>query len=364
MIHLPILLIHGFNGAPTNWTGPSDRFPEFLAEHGFDPDLIRVFGYGYDMFKGKRTYNNLGDIRQIAHRLDDPNSADAHDCSVDVLSRDSVARGGPRTVTIIAHSSGGLVARYYLTRREQDQFGTRYRGNVGRAIFLGTPHRGVDVEDILDPLPTNMLVYRLMVRVHYLLPPEYSEQSQSLRQHFSQLHETTRKAFYGESSELDTPGETPAFKQMHPGSEFLQDINRPGGMPDDAEYHNIIGDIRAGVRIEAFGRTVLDREKSFGDFLVSAESAGSIPNAPSITYPIVDEHCLQVDVGRRVSQLVQFADNGEHPIPIHRYLRSLPAARRRMLAILIESGADKTKTPDEHDAVLLAEMGRASGPGG
>ncbi len=234
MIHLPILLIHGFNGAPSNWTGPSDRFPDFLAAHGFDPDLIRVFSYGYDMFKGKRTYNNLGDIREIAHRMDNPNGQDAHDCSVDLLSRASVARGGPAKVTLIAHSSGGLVARYYLTRQTEDEFGTRYRGNVGRAIFLGTPHRGVDVEDILDPLPTNLLVYRLMVRLHYLFPLEYREHSQLLRDQFNAIRERTRKAFYGESSELG-PSETPAFKELHPGSEFLQDINRPGAMPD-AEY--------------------------------------------------------------------------------------------------------------------------------
>src|SRR5512138_1063764 len=70
MIPQPILLIHGLNGSPSNWTGPDDRFPEFLAAHGYDPALIRVFNYGYEVYNGKRTYNNLGDIRQIAHRLD------------------------------------------------------------------------------------------------------------------------------------------------------------------------------------------------------------------------------------------------------------------------------------------------------
>ncbi len=133
MIRLPILLIHGFNGAPTNWTGPSDRFPDFLVEHGFDPDLIRVFSYGYDT---------------------------------------------------------------------------------------------------------------------------------------------------------------------------------------------------------------------------------------SITFPIVDEHCLQVDVGRRASSLVQFTDNGEHPIPIHRHLRSLPAARRQMLAILIGNDEDQGEMPNGHDAMPAPAMGRVFGRDG
>ncbi len=335
MISLPILLIHGFNGAPSNWTGPGDRFPDFLAAHGFDPELIRVFSFGYDEYQGKRIYNNLGDMRRIAHRLDDPDGEAAHDCSVERLSADSVARGGPPRVTIITHSSGGLIARYYLTRQDADEFGTRYRGNVARAIFLGTPHHGVDVEDILDPLPTNLLVYRLMVRLHYLFPPEYHEQAQSLRAQFRDFRRVTRTAFLPG----DEAGVTPAFKQMHPHSPFLQDINRPGAMPREAEYFNIIGDIRAGVRVNAFGRTLLDHTKRFGDFLVSTESAGSIPNAPSECYPIVDEFCLDVDLGRRISHSVHLNDNTAEPIPIHRHLRNLPASRKKMLEILTAAAA-------------------------
>lgn len=330
---LPILLIHGFNGAPSNWTGPSDRFPDYLAAHGYDPELIRVFSYGYDDYDGKRTYNNLGDIRQIAHRLDDQKGDDSYNCSVDRLSRESVARGGPAEVTIIAHSSGGLVARYYLTRDRRDEFGTLYRGNVGRVIFLGTPHDGVDVEDILDPLPTNLLLYRLMVRVHYLFPPEYHEQSKSLRTQFREMRRLTKSAFLGDDA---AAAETPAFKQMHPGSAFLNDINRPGAMPGNARYYNIVGDIRARVWIHAFRRVLVDAEKSFGDFLVTTASAGAIPNAPSQCFPLVDEYSVKVDIGLRLSHLLQLEQSGEWQIPIHRHLRSLPDARKKMLEILEE----------------------------
>ncbi len=330
MIPLPILLIHGFNGAPSNWTGPDDRFPDYLAAHGFDPALIRVFSFGYVQYNGKPTYNNLGDMRRIAHRLDDADGDDAHNCSLQRLSADSIARGGPEQVTIIAHSSGGLIARYYLTRQDPDEFGTRYRGNVARAIFLGTPHHGVDIEDILDPLPTNILVYRLMVRLHYLFPPGYREQGESLRAQFRDLRRVTRTTFLGR----EDAAETPAFKQMHPNSQFLQDINRPRAMPRDAAYFNIVGDIRARVRVNAVGRTLLNGEKCFGDFLVSTGSAGSIPNAPSECYPIVDEFRLNVDIGKRISQLVRFGDSNAEPIPIHRHLRNLPASRKKMLELL------------------------------
>ncbi len=334
MIHQPILLIHGFNGAPSNWTGPADRFPEFLAAHGYDPTLIRVFSYGDEVYNGKRTYNNLGDIRQIAHRLDQADSDDPETraAAVDRLSQDSVARGGPAGITIIAHSSGGLVARYYLTRRIEDAFGTRYRGNVARVIFLGTPHQGVDVEDLLDPLPTNLLIYRMMVRVHYLFPPEYHEQAQTLRGMFNDLKQATQRELLVESD----PGEVPAFKEMHPGSKLLTEINQPGAMPQETAYYNIIGDVRAGLSLEWRDRVVFERERSFGDLLVSTASAGVIPNARSQTTALVETHCLQVDATRHLSRLVRLTDAGAHPTPIHRHLRSLPAARERILEILAD----------------------------
>ncbi len=70
MISAPILFIHGLNGAPANWTGAADGLPQYLAAHGYDPELIRVFSYGYAESGGKRYYNGTGDMRQIAHRLD------------------------------------------------------------------------------------------------------------------------------------------------------------------------------------------------------------------------------------------------------------------------------------------------------
>ncbi|MGE5141340.1 MAG: esterase/lipase family protein [Rudaea sp.] len=336
MIHQPIILIHGFNGSPSNWTGPADRFPDFLAARGYDPSLIRVFNYGEDKSGGKATYNSLGDIREIAHRLDgsDLSGPDLENCSVDNLSKESVAAGGPPKVTIIAHSSGGLVARYYLACSVPDSFGTRYRGNVDRVIFLGTPHQGVDVEDILDPLPTNLLVYRLMVRLHYLFPPEYREQAESLRKELGDLHRETKQLLAGEQAAREDTGETPAFKELHPHSPLLEQINRPGAMPRDIEYFNIVGDIRVRVQIEVGGRHVFDHTKSLGDLLVTTASAGSIPNAPSQCFQLVQERCLALDLSRNLSREVSLSESGVQPLPVHRWLRSLPAARERMLEIL------------------------------
>lgn len=345
-IAMPIMLIHGFNGSPRNWTGPEDLFPEFLAAHGYDPSLIRVFNYGYDIYKGKRYYNNLGDIRQIAHRLDEDASSDPDllQCSVDRLSRDSVARGGAPQVTIIAHSSGGLVARYYLSRKTEDEFGTLYRGRVGQVIFLGTPHQGVDVEDILDPLP-NHWIYDLMVRLHYLLPPEFHEHTQSLRAKIQNLHASRKQAWAQDQDTGQKTEETPTFKQIHPHSEFLNEINRMGAMPADVSYFNIFGDIRLGVRVQFGHRTLVDGERDFGDFLVTTMSAGTIPNARSDPFAIAEEYSLDIDTSKKIRPLVEVQATQDGPTPIHRWLRGHPASRKRILEILANSAGAGTVQP-------------------
>jgi pimeloyl-ACP methyl ester carboxylesterase len=336
MIRLPILLIHGFNGAPSNWTGAADHFPQMLAAQGYDPELIRVFNYGYAESEGKRYYNSTGDLRQIAHRLDEANSNDPEliECSVDQLSEASRQRGGPEKITIIAHSSGGLIARYYLTRQSEDAFGTRYRGNVARAIFLGTPHQGVDGEDILDPLPSN-LTYGLMLRFHYLFPRDYNGDYHTFRTRFRHLRKKTWRD-WNDTHRDDQTTEMPAFRQMHPGSEFLNDINRPGAMPPDVIYFNIVGDIRAGMRLQIGKRVLLDKEKDFGDFLVTVKSAGGIPNAASHCFSVTTEYSVQVKAARPWDRVLQIGSYGDHPLPIHRHLRRHPVIHQRVLEILGE----------------------------
>jgi hypothetical protein len=84
--------------------------------------------------------------------------------------------------------------------------------------------------------------------------------------------------------------------------------------------------------------------KSFGDFLVSTGSASTIPNARSQCHPLVNEYCLDADLGHRTSHLLQVEHDGTSKIPIHRHLRSLPAARAKMLEIL------------QHNAVKTAAL--------
>ena len=157
---LPVMFIHGFNGDPGDWT--DGGFRQYLLDHGdLDPDLVRLFRYGV---AEDGTYNNRGDLRPIASRLAGVGLSDKDrlTCSVDQLSADSVARGGPAQVTLIAHSLGGIISRYYLSRTTPDEFGTIYRGNVGRLITIASPHRGVDLARLTELAPRGSLGWQFI----------------------------------------------------------------------------------------------------------------------------------------------------------------------------------------------------------
>lgn len=329
MIPLPILLIHGFNGQPANWTDPEDRFPDFLAAHGFDPALIRLFSYGFIQKDGKPIYNAVGDLRALAHRLDESESADpeTRQAAVEQLSRDSVARGGPSKITIIAHSSGGLIARYYLSCAAPDEFNTRYRGNVARVLMLGTPHLGVDFESALDPLPSP-IVFALLARMHPAFPHADLDDIQEMRSSMQQTQESIRQQFLGDSVR-DT---TSAYKQFHPNSEFLRALNRPGAMPQDVSYFNLAGDVRVTACVH-WQRREFVRETSLGDFLVSPHSACTIPNAPSSCETVVARREIDIALGGRGLIQAHVSDDAQ-PLPLHRHLRSNPTIRAALLKIL------------------------------
>lgn len=322
MIPLPILLIHGFNGQPANWTDTENRFPEFLAAHDYDPALIRLFSYGFVQEKGKPIYNATGDMRKIARRLTLADSADPEtsQAAVERLSRDSVARGGPSKITIIAHSSGGLIARYYLSCQAEDEFQTRYLGNVARVIMLGTPHLGVEIQDALDPIPTP-IVFAFLSRMHPAFPQADLDDIKEMRKSMQSIH-----------PELGSNHIT-AFQQIHPKSEFLRELNRPGAMPSDVTFYNIAGDIRVRAAVQVFERPLFQREASLGDLLVTTHSGCTIPNAASDCHHIVEPFQIGVAVGGHSFITGEF-QNDPQPAPTHRRLRAHPGAKQKILEIL------------------------------
>jgi pimeloyl-ACP methyl ester carboxylesterase len=294
---LPILFIHGFNGDPGDWT--DGGFRQYLLEHGgLDPDLVRLFRYGV---AEDGTYNNRGDLRPIAARLAGVglSAKDRLTSSVDQLSADSIARGGPAQVTLIAHSLGGIISRYYLSRTTADEFGTLYRGHVGRLITIGSPHRGVDLLRLTKLAPRDSLPWRFIRLLEKLglapaLPAEAVEAWEaSLNQ--AQLAERAQVApeMLPDSRVLLT--DTPIYQQLAPDSPLLAELNRPGTLPADVEAHTFYGDIRIRTRVllGQDGPALFDHVASFGDLAVPADSAREIPYARAMPHPHITEKVLE-----------------------------------------------------------------------
>ncbi len=333
---LPILFIHGFNGDPGDWTDGGFR-QYLLALGGLDPDLVRVFRYGV---AEDGTYNNRGDLRQIASRLAGVGLSDAErsHSSVDQLSADSVAKGGPREVTLIAHSLGGIISRYYLSRQEPDEFGTVYGGNVGRLITIGSPHRGVDLLRLTALAPRNSLIWRFIRLLERLglapaLPASEVEAWEAAL-HESELAERGRIAPEALPDSRVLLTDTPIYQQLAPDSPLLAALNRPGTLPGQVSAHTIYGDIRLGVRITAAGLTLVDKVASFGDMAVPAYSAREIPGAPATPHPYVTEKRLEMTLRLAPAETGTRSLAAFLPDTAHAKLLSNPAVHAGVLSLL------------------------------
>ena len=297
---LPVMFIHGLNGDPGNWNDSGFR-QYLLAQGDLDPDLVRLFRYGV---AEDGTYNNRGDLRQIASRLagaslDEKNLLTS---SVDRLSHDSVAKGGPAQVTIIAHSLGGIVSRYHMSRRTLDQFGTIYQGNVGRLITIGSPHRGVDLLELTKLVPRGSLGWRFIRLLEKLglapaLPASAVEQWEAtLEREQAEVRARLAPPLEEGQQERVLLTDTPIYQQLAPDSPLLKELNAPGTMPPGVECHCFYGDIRVAVHVRAGGLTLVDETVSFGDFAVPAHSAWEIPGASSTPHPYITEQRIDLTI--------------------------------------------------------------------
>jgi pimeloyl-ACP methyl ester carboxylesterase len=268
---------------------------------------VRLFRYG---IAEDGTYNNRGDLRQIASRLAGASlsESEAIHSSVDRLSADSVARGGPAQVTLIAHSLGGIICRYYLSRSQPDEFGTHYAGKVGRLIQIASPNRGVDLLRLTKLIPANSLPWRLIRLLEKIglapaLPGEAIEAWEAMLAR-DQIAERARliPELSRSPNELVTAGEqvmiadSPILHQLDPDGPLLADLNRAGAMPDQVECHTLYGDIRVNVRVAAGGLTLLDHTQSFGDLTVPVYSAREIPGAHAAPHAFITEKRINLSL--------------------------------------------------------------------
>jgi pimeloyl-ACP methyl ester carboxylesterase len=329
---LPVLFIHGFNGDPEDWTGGG--FRQYLLAHGdLEPSLVRIFRYGV---APDGTYNNRGDLRQIASRLAGTgmDEADLLTSSVDRLSQDSVARGGPAQVTLIAHSLGGIISRYYLSQRTADEFGAIYRGNVGRLITIGSPHRGVDLMRLTKLVPRDSLGWRLIRLLERLgLAPALPASSVDQWEATLERQQAEARARLNPAEARVLLSDTPIYQQLAPDSSLLAALNRAGTMPDGVECHCFYGDIRAILHLQVGSLALVDETVSFGDLAVPAYSAREIPGAVSTPHPYLTEERLDLTL-RGASQAEARSVWDALPETAHANLLSNAAVHAAALALL------------------------------
>ncbi|MFQ6013881.1 MAG: esterase/lipase family protein [Anaerolineae bacterium] len=298
----PVMLIHGFSGSPEHWE--LDGFTDFLVEGGgFDPDLIHLFHYGYKEEGGRPVYNNQGDITAIAHRLSEypTDVAEELDSQIDRLSQESLGKGGPEKVDIIAHSMGGIIARYYLSCREADRWGTKYSGKVGKLIQLGSPNLGVPTIQVIEQLiPEDSWIRGLLDWIEKL-PFVTSQPTKVLERLEANVRRMQSKAIEEEFGDISVDRsilDSPALDQLVSGSPFMEELNRPGKMPEEVDYHSCYGDISFNLEVKLLGMPIFRRTIPLGDMIVPAESASTIPGVEVQRHPFTEKYDLIISLGR------------------------------------------------------------------
>src|SRR5690606_38332533 len=116
----PVVLVHGFTSSASAWSsygGPDG----FLADMGIEAYVVGdpLLGPPLDM---GRTTTPTAETNTIAE------NAAVLASAIEAVR----ARTGATLVDVVAHSMGGLVARYYLARLMEER-------SVAQLLMLGTP---------------------------------------------------------------------------------------------------------------------------------------------------------------------------------------------------------------------------------
>jgi pimeloyl-ACP methyl ester carboxylesterase len=339
---LPLMLIHGFNGVPGTWIDSGFR-QNLIAQGDLDPDLVRVFHYG---IAPDGTYDNRGDLRVTAARLAGVNLTpeEAAVSSLERLSADSVARGGPAQVILIGHSLGGIIATYYLSRRTPDEFGAVYRGNVARVITIGTPHLGIDLLKVTRLFPTRSWPWWVIRSLEGLglAPAAPSQAIKEWDTAMNRLQMEARTAFLPELD--DAPArilltDSPILRQIAPDSPLLAELRAPDALPRGIVCHSFFGDIRVHLQIarDTDGPALLDRVVSFGDLTVTTPSASYIMGSAGVAQGFITEKEVGVTLRGKSRDIGARSLWEQTPDTAHARLLGNRSVQAAVLALLAQS---------------------------
>lgn len=257
----PVILVHGLGGVPGDWEGVG--ITSNLELQGYTINSIREFPYGF--VNGK--YNYQGDLSLIAQNFVSEVLTDSQHFS---------NIGGDGQVDIVAHSMGGVVTRQALESSPSAAL------KVRKFIEIGVPNTGSLLAEYAVPDKNTLLVSFLSNPIltalrEWMLP-------------------TIVNAFGANNNGQPIDINSPAVQELRSGSNFLTQLNSQSS-PNNIQYYSLFGDEKVRLHQKLFFID-LDKEFSFGDFVVDTASASSIPGVtPTLTAynetPQIDLHLLR-----------------------------------------------------------------------
>jgi pimeloyl-ACP methyl ester carboxylesterase len=221
-----ILLLHGLGGSSADWTSPQWRGYDFdhlngPADRHDDGNATPPYDFLPDLSLSDRREVRCwsGILRGLGHTVihysqDGPNDVaevplkQFEDLVVPYI-RESVLRDAlvDKRVTVIAHSRGGILVRYYLKRNLADA------NWIGRVITLCSPHHATDAPNAKREIVDWVLDFRLGP-----VDP------------VSDLASDLVLDLVGELSDFLEPGAGQA--QLLPGNELFDRLAVPADTPD------------------------------------------------------------------------------------------------------------------------------------
>lgn len=256
-IKKPVLIVHGLE----------DTNESVEAKSLFTELKKNRMVYAIEYFDGPG--NAYGDIRDYAHTLDS---------AITKIKKET----NSEKVDIVAHSMGGLIARYRIEKIRDD--------DVGKLIMIGTPNHGSDFSR--DSL--------LRVIKNILCDPDYM---------LFQFH-----LFY---NEYYKENKNQAINEMQPRSDFLFELNgnrateievTRGGVIDTIS-NKVNYSIIAGNRIPTMSFHVKDLFVD-GDGFVAFDSA-KLSNVA--IYPVPGFHFGQFEIPEIINKVQELLEQPDNP---------------------------------------------------
>ena len=181
------------------------------ADLGYDDDRAYVYSYSDDLDRYDKD-DTAADLRASARRLDS------------LLARIAHEHPGAR-VDILAHSQGGLVARYYLATAAREWDAQRPR--VEHLVTFSTPHQGAPAAGIIeevDELATGGVHLGGLHRAHrgeeaFPIPDAMTAADPKLM-----VADKVVNGLFDAATRVLPDPRGRSIRQMEPGSQFLRNL--------------------------------------------------------------------------------------------------------------------------------------------